>query len=161
MKAIQDSFDERLNARDAQRQAEMVQTQVFNTVTTDPKYSEAFITDNRGMKTFNPNSQLAVQINNYLQDPRVKSQPDALLLAAKLARADLLDSQVGKKDAALTSLKRQTAQLKQKTLTEGGGTNNVMPVKDGFQEAQERLSKTGSRKDAETAIAEYFKKTRG
>lgn len=135
-----------------------VRQQVENTVLNDPKFSDAFVALPNGQKTWNPNSKLAQLIGQYMQDERIKSQPDGLLVAAKLARADLLDTVVPKSQQTLESLKRQNAQLKNKTMVEGGGVPTQAAPKDPLKEAKDRLARTGSMRDAQAVIAEYLKK---
>lgn len=154
---IEKKFEQKLQLADSKRQQEHMRAQSVQTVFSDPKFSDMFVTLPTGQKAFNPQSEMARLTEQYLADPRIKGQPDELLVAAKLARADYIDRTVATKEQNLNSLKRQNAQLKQKTMVEGTGSNDVKPVKSSYEAAKENLAKSGSRKDAEAAVAEYLK----
>ena len=156
----QKQWEKLLRDKDQEVELKQRKAQSEQKVLNDPKYAEAFVTVN-GTKVFNDNSPLAHAMYGYMQDSRVKGLPDALEVAAKLARADLIDQSVQTKEQKLTTLKRQNTQLKQQTMVESAGVVDMAPVKDSFQKAQERLSQTGNRRDAEDAVKEYFKKIRG
>jgi len=122
----------------------------------DPRYADAFMKQPNGSKVLNPNSQLAHKINTYLNDSRLKGQPDSLEVAAKLAYADLVTQDTQVKDNKLTTLKRQNTKLKQATIVEGGGVNNNVPTKNNYDTAMDKLRTTGNRKDAHAAVKEYL-----
>ncbi len=124
-------------------------------VLSDAKYSEAFVTLPNGQKTWNPDSQLAKLIGQYMLDDRIKNQPDGLLIASKLARADMIDS----KSKQIDSLKRENINLQKKTLSEGGGVG--IEQKSSFDVAKQRLRQTGSDSDAKAAIKEFLKRRKG
>lgn len=150
---------EQVRQRDREQLTQQqIRQQAEAAVVNDPRYADAFVTLPNGNKQFNPNSKLAQLIGNYMQDSRLKNQPDAMLIAAKLARADLLDTQTPQNKQKLDSLKRQNANLKKQTLVEGGGVPAQQKKKDSFEEARERLSQTGSKSDAQRAVQEYFRK---
>jgi len=161
LKILEENLSSKFEDRRNQDKAELVRQQTFQSVVNDPKFSDAFILNHMGQKVFNPQSPMAIAMDAYLRDPDVARRQDAWAVAAKLARADVMDMQIGKKDLKLTTLKRQNAQLKQKTLVEGDSVKNVRPVKDSFTEAQERLSRTGTRKDAQVAVAAYLDRIAG
>lgn len=147
-------------AIEAQKQ-ERIRQDSFRQVISDPAYSEAFVTLNDGSKSWNPDSILARTANDILSDPRIKNQPDAISIAMDLAYARLAKSNQIENRSRLDSLKRQNAKLKTKTIVEGGGVKVQPIMKDSFTIAKERLAKTGSSSDAQEAVAEYFKRTRG
>lgn len=127
----------------------------------DPKYADAFVSDASGAKVFNSQSPLAHAIHSYMNDTRLKGQPDSLEIASKLAYADLVDKSSNKKDETVDNLKRQNTKLKQSTMVEGGGVINNVPTPDPYENAVNNLRKTGNRKDGEVAVKEYIKKTLG
>lgn len=126
----------------------------------NPKYAEAFVKQN-GQTVLNPESKMAQLIHGYMSDPGLKGRADALEIAAKIAYADCVDTSVKEKESKLTSVKRQNAVLKQKTMVDGGGVNDNAPVVSNFDSANERLAKTGNRKDAEAAVKAYFARRNG
>ena len=160
LKILEENLSSKFDERRNQDKNELIRQSTFNAVINDGKYSDAFMLNQFGQKVFNPQSPMAVAMDSYLRDPDVAKRPDAWLVAAKLARADVLDVQLGSQGKKLTSLKRQNAQLKQKTLVEGSGVQNVKPTRDAFTEASMKLAQTGSRADAQAAVAEYLKKIR-
>lgn len=145
----------RIQEDQARKQAEY---QVLN----DSRYAEAFVTDASGNRSINPSSQLAQLMGNYMEQMKRDgiTRPDAILIAAKLARADMLDSKTPQTEQKLETIKKQVQQLKSKTMVEGGGTPTQQTQKDSFTTARERLAKTGNIKDARVAVAEYLKRTR-
>lgn len=159
-KNLKREFKEMLNEdKKAQKQVALKQqseTRVLN----DQRYAEAFVQTPNGQKQYNPNSPLAHAINGYMNDPRIKGLPDALEVAAKLAYADNIYKSNGTKEEKLTTLKRQNTKLKQQTMVESGGVQQVPQTRDSFQSAQEQLAKTGNTKDATLAVKEYLRKIR-
>lgn len=125
----------------------------------DPRYSEAFVELPNGQKTWNPNSRLTQLMSQYMNNPRLKGDPEAVLIAAKLARADLLDSTAPQSQQALSSLKRENEKLKSKTMVEGSGVQLQQQVKDTFKEAVSNFKKTGSKEAQKIAVREYLKRT--
>ena len=149
-----------LRADKEEQQKVFLKQQVEARVLSNPKYADAFVKQG-GQTLFNPQSELAQRMHSYMNDSRLNSQPDALEIAAKLAYADYIDNQVKDKEVKITNVKRQNAVLKQKTMADGGGTNDNTPVRSEFDVAKERLAKTGNRKDAEAAIKAYFARREG
>jgi hypothetical protein len=154
---LEKRFEEKLKTEEVRRQNEQIKNQAIQTVMSDGRYSDMFTVLPTGQKVFNPASEMTQRMQAYLADPRVNSNPDAFLIAAKLARADYVDSAVARKEQNLSNLKRQNAQLKAKTMVEGSGSNNTLPVRSNYDIAKENLAKTGSRKDAQSAVEEYFR----
>jgi len=144
-----------LDARENEIRNNQMRQAAESEVLTDTKYSDAFVTMPNGQKTWNPESKLAQLIGQYMNDDRIKGQPDGLLIAAKLARADIIDAKADE----INSLKRQNVNLQKQTLSEGGGVN-VQP-KTGLNIATERLRQTGSDTDAKAALKEFLKKRKG
>ena len=126
-------------------------------VMNDPKYKECFNTDAMGKKIWNTAHPMTQLIGQYLQDPRLNGQPDAIIIASKLARIDYLDKVATK---ATTQAKVAQANLKReqkKTMVEGGGQTSRGSV-DEFSKAKEELSRTGSNMAARSAVQAYLKK---
>lgn len=153
---VADIVDKRLQEERTQLRNDQIKQQSEAAVYNDPRFDEAFITLPNGQKQWNQNSKLTQLIGAYMNEPRLKGQPDGLLIAARLARADLLDSQTPQAVQKLNSIKRENASLKKQTLVEGAGTNVQQPQKDKYREATERLSKTGRIEDARLAVKEFL-----
>lgn len=155
-------FDEQRKADVERVKHDQIRSQAEQQVVNDQRFSEAFIVNANGAKTINPQSKLAQLMSSYMEEMRRDgiNRPDAILIAAKLARADLLDVQNPQTEQKLDSIKRQNQQLKSKMMIEGGGQQTGQSLKDSFVEARERLAKTGTRKDAQMAVKEYLRKIR-
>lgn len=113
-------------------------------VINDPRFQEAFV-EQGGRKAWNPQSKLTQMAASYLSDPALSERSDALPIAMKLAYADFVMEKNGKVAQTVTSVKRENAQLKQKTLVEGGGVSGQAPKVDKMSQAMTELSKTGSK----------------
>lgn len=150
-------LEEQRKSDETARYNEQLRIQAEQAVSNDPRFADAFTTDVRGMKVWNQNSKLTQMIAAYINEPELRNRPDRVLIAAKLARADLMDSTVPQVTQQLQSLKRQNTVLKQKTMPESGGVPVQAPAKDPLREAQERLAKSGTEADAQKYLSEYFK----
>lgn len=147
-----------INKEKEVQQAEFKKREALNQVINDPKYAEAFSVDALGNKVWNTGSKMAQLIGYYLQQPELVNRPDGVALAAKLARAEVLDSQISDGTKKLSTLKRQNEKLKSKTLVEGSGVPAQSKAKDPYQEAAERARQTGRVDDTQKAVAEYLKR---
>jgi hypothetical protein len=157
-KRIQKTTEERLAKEREQLTAQQTKQQAEAAVVNDPKFAEAFVTLPNGQKDWNHNSELAQRIASYMNEPRLKGQPDAVLVAAKLARADMLDTQVPQKQQQLTALQRQNAKLKNQTMVEGGGVQHQEVPTDEYAAAKEQAARTGRMADVQKAVQGYLKK---
>jgi hypothetical protein len=161
-KIIQDSVvkstEERFKAERKQNEAVVKKQQAEQWVATNPRYQECFTTDMMGRKMFNPQHPMTQLIGNYMNDPDVKSRPDGLAIAAKLAYADYMDMQTPKTQKTVKTLQQNLKKVQKQTMVEGGGQQNVPIGKDTFSKAREQLARTGKVSDANIAVKEYLKK---
>lgn len=151
-------------AQEEARQKQFQKAQSEQKVISNPRYAEAFTKTPDGQVLFNNNSQLAHLMSQYYNDPRLSGQTDALEIAAKLAYADYSERTSEKQTASLQSLQRQNAQLKQQTLVESGGVQNVVSKKDPIRDGIDNMSKPyigSNKKVALDAIAAYMQKYHG
>jgi hypothetical protein len=93
-----------------------------------------------------------------MSDPRIKAQPDGLVVAAKLAYADYATSKMSSSQSQVKKLKTEVKKIQQKTLTEGA-TRPATVSTDTRKTAIEQLSRTGSVTDARSAVREILKST--
>ncbi len=126
-------------------------------VKNDPNYKDCFNTDALGNKIWNTAHPMTQLIGQYLQDPRLNGQPDAIVIASKLARIDYLDKVASKATTQAKVLQANLKREQKKTMVEGGNTVSRGSV-DEFSKAKEELSKTGSAKAAQSAVSAYLKK---
>lgn len=120
-------------------------------------YPDVFVKDNSGRVTgWNQNHPMTGLISQYMSDPRIQAQPDGLMVAAKLAYADYATSKMSTTQSQVKKLKTEVKKIQQKTLTEGG-SRPASITSDTRKTAIEQLSRTGSEKDARSAVREILK----
>lgn len=139
-----------------EQQSEQMKQDTLQTVM--QRYPEAFAKDANGrMVGWNNNSQLAMRIGQYMQNPEIANSPRGLLAAAALAYSDINQVQSARTQAKTTQLKTEVKNLQKKTLIEGSGMtpqqNNTTPLSS----ARQKLSETGSIKDGAQAFKEILK----
>lgn len=121
-------------------------------------FPNMFVKDNQGnVVGWNQNDPMTSKVAEYLRDPMYANNPRGLELASKQAYADLaLNGQLTVQKNNKT-LKKQVRQLEQKTLPEGDSKSPV-ETKTQLQHSMERLSKSGSVRDAQEVLRQQFKK---
>lgn len=132
-------LQELLGSRDRQREVELGRQRAFETV--KQKYPDALKQD----------SPMYNLVKEYMQIHEFANRPDGLFFAAKMAKADLLESQAPILQQKVQTQKAEIKQAQKASFTEGAGrrvTTSVSPVNT----AVESLRKTGSMRDAESAI---------
>lgn len=140
------------------QQEEVVKQSANNWVMTNPKFAECFTTDPYGRKVWNPVHPLTQMISTNMRDPDLAKRADGIAIAAKLAYADYLDTQVPQTQKKVKTLQNTVKKLQRNTLVEGGGSPNVQPAKDKMTKAFEEIRKTGSKEASRTYLQEYLKK---
>ena len=132
-------FEEIVGQRDRQREFELSRQRSFEYV----------------QKTFpdalNPNHPIARGISEYMRNPDLANHPNGLMLAAKAAYADYALGQTNNLQQTAQQLKREVKVLQKSGLVEGAG-KRVVTTATPQQAAMENLKKSGSLKDAESAI---------
>jgi hypothetical protein len=128
-----------------------------NTVLNDPKNKDFIVTNAMGQKIFNQNHPITQSVAQYLQDPRLKGQPDAIVIAAKLARTDYADQIATKATTQAKVLQANLKREQKKTMVEGGSAVG-RGGGDDLSKAKEELSRTGTSKAAQSAIGALLKK---
>lgn len=152
-------FEEKQTKLTQQQQHQVLKQQAEMQVVNDPAYEEAFVSTPNG-KNWNPNSKLAQLAGQLMSQRELADRPDGIAIAMELAYARLAKSGELKTTTKLTSVKRENQKLKKMTLTEGGGVNKQVNTKNDYQNAIERLSRTGHERDAVAAFNAY-RKSRG
>jgi len=119
-------------------------------------YSEAFQRDPNGNPMgWNEKHPLTRMIAQLLENPDLKNRPDGIAIAADIAYGRYAKQQGSSSQQKTTQLKREVKNLQKKTLVEGGGKDTVSSV-PAHRAAIEKLSQTGSMKDAQIAIREIL-----
>ncbi len=132
-------LQELLGSRDRQRELETGRQRAFEAV--KQKYPDAL----------NQNSPMYNLVREYMQIPEFANRPDGLFFAAKMAKADMLESQAPILQQKVQTQKAEIKQAQKASLTEGAGrrvTTSVSPINS----AVDSLRKSGSMRDAENAI---------
>lgn len=135
---------EKVNQVESQRQQSL--TYVQNT------YPEAFRRDAQGRPlTWDESNVLTQTIIGLMKNPELSNNPNGLAAAADIAYGRVARSQVPQLQAKVQQGKADVKQAQKASLTEGGGKRVTLsePVQTT---AINTLKKTGSIKDAETAI---------
>jgi hypothetical protein len=161
-KLMQERFeqttDERIKAVDRKRQEETLRGQAEQWVVNHPEFKECFTTDMYGKKQWNMNSPLSQMVGTYLNDSELKTRPDGIAIAAKLALADHIMAVKYQSSKKTNAVKGELRNLQKKTLIEGGTTNPSSGSSDALTKAKNNLAKSGSKQDAQDAIKAYLKK---
>ena len=118
------------------------------------RHPEITIKDNAGnFVGWNTKNPIVQRMDVYMRNPDIANNPGGLRVALALAKDDLSGNQV----ATQQQLQTQVKTLQKGTLIEGGSPAPIGGV-DNLTRAKENLRKTGSKKDALTAVTEWHKK---
>ena len=148
-------LDEKLSADRQRIEADAKRQQALKY--TMDNYPEMFVKDNTGRTVdWNQQSPLLREVNNIMQDPRIKDAPDGLMIATDLAWARLERVNRVKSSQKQQKLQSEVKQLQKRTLVESG-SSQADAATTPKQEAIERLKQTGSMTDAEQAIREMVR----
>jgi succinate dehydrogenase flavin-adding protein (antitoxin of CptAB toxin-antitoxin module) len=137
-------FEEVTGSRERQREADLGRQQAFEAV--KQKYPDAL----------NQNSPMYGLVKQYMQMPEFQSRADGLFWAAKMAKADLLENQTPVLQKKVEAQKAEIKQAQKASLTEGSG-RRVTTSAPAQHVAMESLRKTGSMRDAESAIGSILR----
>ena len=111
-------------------------------------------------KTFpdalNPNHPLFQGVKYYMSNPAIAENPEGLVMAAKAAYADYAMQQTPVLQGKTQQLKQELKQAQKASLTEGGG-RKIVNTTTPQASAIERLRKTGSLTDANSAVGIVLK----
>ena len=149
--------EEKVREAEMKQRGEAVKAQSFQWAMNHPRLQECFVVNPLGQKMWNPSHPLTQMIGSYMNVPEIKTRPDAIVVASKLALADYLDFQTTQSQAKNKKLQQNLKKVQKQTLVEGGGSPQVPTSKDSFSKAKEQLARTGSKKDAQVAVTEYLR----
>lgn len=148
-------FEEVVGGREKVIEGNLKRQNALNYVQTT--YPDAFIKDSSGrLMGWNNANPLTQEIGRLMADSRLANDPDGLALAADAAYGRVARMQTPQLQAAMEKKKLENRQLQKATLTEGGG-NKIVQTTSPQHTAMENLRKTGSVKDAESAIGAILK----
>ena len=151
---LESSQNQRIERERQAIQAQAVRKEAEAWVT--QAYPEMFVKDSYGRLNWKNDHPMTGLVSQYMADPRIQSQPDALRIAAKLAYADMAVSKVNSSQSQVKKLKTEVKKIQQKTLTEGN-TRPASASTDSKKASLEQLARTGSEKDARTAVRDILK----
>ena len=145
---------EELNNWKEQQKVEKIKVDTFNAVIS--RNPELAIKDKAGnFAGWNTKSPLYQRMNQYMANPRVSSQPDALDIAEAYAIRDLARQQVPQVAQTINQQKNQISSLQKKTMVEGTGANPQAPISP--RKAAIIKSESGTVKDGAVAMKEILK----
>lgn len=128
------------------QKAEQTKQQAFQQVVS--RNPDLIVKDDAGnFVGWNEKNPKLQKMQRYLNDPRVKGQPDALLIAERFALADMYLANQPKNQQELNKQKEEIKNLQKKTMVEGGNAQDSY-TPSPRQAALEKLRKSGSLKDA-------------
>jgi len=145
---------EELNSWKEQQKTEKIKIDTFNAVIT--RNPEIAIKDNAGnFAGWNTKSPLFQKMNQYMANPRIASQPDALDIAEAYAMRDLARANIPQVNQKIVEQKNQISSLQRKTMVEGTGAMPQAPISP--RQAAIDKSKSGTVKDGAVAMKEILK----
>lgn len=153
-KKLEERDKKLLNQLEERQRNQALKQQAEQSVISDPRFQSALVRLPNGQVQWKQDSPLAQAIGAYMQDPRVSSQPDGILIAAKMAYADIQSNSNLKQ---LQATRRQNEQLKSQTMVEGGGKQYNKQKVDPYKESMENLRK-GVKGASTSAVREYLRK---
>jgi hypothetical protein len=148
------SIDEKLKAKETETQKMSQRQQAEAAVYR--QFPNMFTKDAYGNVTWNSADPMTQRVAQYMNDPDMKSHPRGIEVAAKMAYADLTMSGIPVQVKKEQAMKTQMKSLEKKVMTEGGGkpvVQNTSPMRKNL----DRLAQTGNIRDAQAAVAEYFR----
>jgi hypothetical protein len=157
MQAIENRrlFEEVVGTREKANQTEVLKQQSLNYV--QNTYPEAFKRDAQGRPmAWDETHPITQTIFGLMKNPELSNNPNGLAAAADIAYGRVARAQVPKIQATVKQGVADLKQAQKASLTEGGGKRVTLsePVQ---VTAINTLKKTGSLKDAETAIGAILK----
>lgn len=143
-----------LNSWREQQKQEEIKAKTFESVIN--RNPDLAIKDQAGnFVKWNAKSPLFQRMNQYMQNPRIANQPDALDIAEAYAMRDLARASTPQTMQKIESLKNENSSLQKKTLVEGGG-NSPMQKLTPRQIAIDK-SKSGELRDGAVAMKEILR----
>lgn len=150
-KEVEKSFEAREKVRvEAEKRAK-----VYEKIQND--YPNLFVKDGSGRAIGWDNSNPVVRdIAILSQDPRLKDDPEGLIIATELAHYRQLKNSQAVQQKELKTVKAKAKELEKKTFVEGASGKPAQSVKDPVRSAIEQAKQTGNKRDVQNAIAAYF-----
>lgn len=149
--------ESKLTEKERMLQARQMEAEAFQTVVS--RYPDAFKRNAQGQVVgWNENSPMTQRVAHYMQDPEIKGNPRALLVASALAFSDVSQNITAKATKQTAQAKAEVKNLQKKTLTEGGGVSSPPPPKSPMNINQDRFNQTGKVKDGAAVFKEILTK---
>jgi len=149
---VSDKIEQKFQILQKQQTAERVKNDTFAFVT--QRHPEITIKDNAGnFVGWNTKSPVVQRMDAYMRNPEIANNPAGLRVALALAKDDLSGSQLANQQ----KLKTQVKTLQKGTMVEGGKPSPIQTT-DKLHSAKDMLRKSGSKKDALSAVAEWHRK---
>ncbi len=145
--------DEKLNTEKRQKEVESIRKSAYQYV--NDNYPECFAKDGSGRVVWNVQSPMVQMIGSIMQDKRIADTPEGLMVASDIAYARLARANYLKAKNAVTTAKSQLKKEQRKNMVDSGTQTVTQP--SSVNNAINRLSQTGSKKDAVLAMREILK----
>lgn len=122
-------------------------------------YPDMFLKDASGKPTsWDKSHPMTQEVGRIMQDKRFAEDPQGLLVASEISYARHARGQLSKAQKEVKKVTQKVKKLENQNFTEGGGKSPVNSG-DSVRKSIEQLKQTGSKKDAESAVGEYLRKS--
>ena len=133
---------------EAQRN-EQIKQQSLNAVT--QQYPDLITRDVHGNATWNANNPMVQRMGQYMSDPLIANRPDGVLLASRLAYADLAQAGLIKAQTQVAAKQAEVGNLNRMMAVESGAINNVSQP-NSYMQNLNTLKQTGSSDAARSVL---------
>ncbi len=151
---IAQEMEAKVQAQTKTQQDEFIRKQTFDSVL--KQFPDMAVRDQQGnfvgWNNMNPMTQA---VGKYMSSKDIADRPDGLIVASKLAFADLAFQKAPQTAKKMKSVKSQLRKVQAQTFVEGSG-RKPRPVSPTAKH-HERLRSTGSREDGAAVMREVFK----
>lgn len=157
-KVIRDSIskemDAKVQAQTKKQQEEFVRKDTFSSVIT--QFPDMVVKDNQGKFVgWNNFSPMTQAVSKYMANPDIGNRPDGLMIASKLAFADLAFQKAPQTAKTMKTMKSQLRKAQAQTFVEGSGKKPG--TSNPNTQLKERLAQTGSREDGAAVMRNILK----
>jgi hypothetical protein len=136
-----------------QKRNEQVRNQALTAVAQN--FPQVFKTDSAGNAQWDLSNPLTQRIAAYSKDPSIANRPDGVLLAAKLAYADMVPNGLAQAQTKVQAQQAEIGDLQRRTAIEGAGSGAAIPMSPRVA-AINRVRETGERRDGRDALKQFM-----
>ena len=152
--SISKEWEAKSQAQNKAQQDEFVRKDTFTTVTT--QFPDMVIKDQQGrFMSWNNSNPMTQAVSKYMASPDLSGRPDGLMIASKLAYADLAFQKTPQTAKTIKTMQSKLRKAQAQTFVEGGG-KRPQAVNPNAK-AHARLKETGSRDDGAAIMRNVLK----